>query len=86
VIQWLRLQVFIAEGTDSIPRWGTKIPQAMQQGQKKKKTLNKVGIEKNFFNLIKGIYEKPRKQPRCPSTDEQIKKMQYMYQWTITQL
>ena len=60
----------------------------MQQGQgrkRKKKNINKVGIEKDFFNLIKGIYEKPRKQPRRPPTDEQIKKTWYMYQWTITQ-
>ena len=37
VVQWLGLCVFTAECAGSIPGWGTKIPQAMQHGQKKKK-------------------------------------------------
>ena len=33
-VQWLGLRGFSAEGAGSIPCWGTKIPQAMQCGQK----------------------------------------------------
>ena len=36
-VQLLGLGVFIAVGPGSIPGRGTKIPQAMQRGQKKKK-------------------------------------------------
>ena len=36
-VQWLGLCAFTAEGTGSIPGWGTKMPQAAQCGQKKKK-------------------------------------------------
>ena len=32
VVQWLGLQAFTAEGLDSIPGPGTKIPQAAQHG------------------------------------------------------
>jgi len=28
--------------------------------RRKRKTLNKLGTERNFFKLIKGIYENPR--------------------------
>ena len=27
--------------------------------KKKKKTLNKLGVERNFLNLLKGLYQKP---------------------------
>ena len=37
VVQWLGLRAFTAEGTGSILGWGTKISQAAQCGQKKKK-------------------------------------------------
>ena len=37
VVQWLGLFTFNAEGMGSIPGRGTKIPQAAQQGQKRKK-------------------------------------------------
>ena len=37
VVQWLGLLTFTDEGMGSIPGWGTKIPQAAQRGQKKKK-------------------------------------------------
>ena len=37
VIQRLGLLAFTAQGTGSIPGWGTKIPQAAWHGQKKKK-------------------------------------------------
>ena len=36
-VPWLGLDVFTAEGSGSIPGRGTKIPQATQHGQKKKK-------------------------------------------------
>ena len=36
VVQWLGLHAFTAEDLGSIPGWGTKIPQAVQNGQKKK--------------------------------------------------
>ena len=35
VVQWLGLDTFTAEGFDSIPGWGTRIPQAVRCGQKK---------------------------------------------------
>ena len=35
-VQRLGLFAFTAEGADSIPGWGTKIPQAAQCNQKKK--------------------------------------------------
>ena len=37
VVQWLGLHAFTAEGVGLAPGWGTKIPQAAQCGQKKKK-------------------------------------------------
>ena len=37
MVQWLELHAFTAEGLGSIPGQGTKIPQAMQYGQKKKR-------------------------------------------------
>ena len=39
MIQWLGFRTFTAEGPGSIPGRGTKIPQAMQHGQKKGKTF-----------------------------------------------
>ena len=37
VVQWLGVSAFIAGGPGLIPGQGTKIPQATQYGQKKKK-------------------------------------------------
>ena len=37
--QWLGLCAFTAEDLGSIPGLGTKIPQALRRGQKKKKEL-----------------------------------------------
>ena len=37
MVQWLRLCALTLEGLGSIPGWGTKIPQAMWHGRKKKK-------------------------------------------------
>ena len=41
VVQWLGLSTVIAVAPGSIPGWGTKIPQALRCGQKRRK--------KNFF-------------------------------------
>ena len=41
VVQWLGLCAFTAKGLGLIPGWGTKIPQAMQLSQKKKKQQQK---------------------------------------------
>ena len=38
--QWLALCDFTAQGPGSIPGWGTKILQATQSSQKKKKKKN----------------------------------------------
>ena len=43
--QWLRLLASTAQGTDSIPGWGTKIPHAVRCSQKKKIFF--------FFNKMK---------------------------------
>ena len=40
LVQWLGLLAFTAEGLGSIPSWGTKIPQAMRHGQRKKRREN----------------------------------------------
>ena len=40
MFQWLGLGAFTAKGSGSIPGWGTKIPQAMGCGQKKKSSMS----------------------------------------------
>ena len=40
-VQWLELHAFTAEGPGSIPGWGTKIPQAAQHSQKKRKKMHR---------------------------------------------
>ena len=47
MIQWLRLQVFTAEGRRSIPSQGTKIPQAVPAVRKKKK--HEIKLENTDF-------------------------------------
>ena len=43
----VRTRCFHCSGTGAIPGWGTKIPQATQQGQKKKKSgLQKTPLRK----------------------------------------
>ena len=51
-VQWLGLRTFTADGTGSIPGWGTKIPQV--QGQKKKKRKNKwlSNVKKCLISLV----------------------------------
>ena len=53
-VQWLGLHTFTAEGPASVPRWGTKIPQAAQwRGEAKKKKEKKAvsGTNKNRFHI-----------------------------------
>ena len=40
MVLWLGLRAFTAEGTGSIPGWGTKVPQAAWYGQREKKKLS----------------------------------------------
>ena len=55
MVQWLRLHTSTAGGAGSIPGWETKIPNAVQCGQKKKK--NKRGeygsIERSMENYYR---------------------------------
>ena len=55
--QWLGLSTLIAKGPGSIPGWGTKIPQAVWHGPKKKKNARKpttgaAGIPREGENFI----------------------------------
>ena len=50
MVQWLGLHAFTAEGPGSIPSWGTKVPQAVQFGKKKKiRKQIKPGRKKQFI-------------------------------------
>ena len=51
--QWLELCAFTAKGTGSIPSQGTKILQATQHGQKKKKKnhFGYLDISKSILNI-----------------------------------
>ena len=63
VVQWLRLHASNAGGMGSIPGQGTKIPQAMQCGQKikERKKENQATLwEKIFAVNIPGIGLIPR--------------------------
>ena len=54
VVQWLRLHIFTAGSTGSIPGGRTKIPHATRHGQKKKfpfKKLKKVCLS-NFRDFL----------------------------------
>ena len=48
MVQWLALGASTAGGTGSSPGWGTKIPQAMWHGQKKKGKIFPLIIKKAF--------------------------------------
>ena len=58
VVQWLGLHTLTAEGPGLTPSQGTKIPQAVQCGQKKKKKVrNKVGdVTTNKPEIFKKLY------------------------------
>ena len=51
--------------------------------------LDKILIRKGTCTpvLTRSLFTIPTtwKQPKCPSTDEWIKKMRYIYQWNVTQ-
>ena len=49
VAQWLRLCAFTADGSGSIPGWGTEILQAAQSSQKKKKLKGETYGGKSVF-------------------------------------
>ena len=51
-IAWLGLCAFTAEGADSVPGRGAKIPQAAQRGQKKKEVINLLPRATNFVQQI----------------------------------
>ena len=76
VVQWLRPHASTAGVMGSIPGQGTKIPHAMWRSQKKKKRKDTCTLM-----LIAALFTiaKIWKQLKCPSTDERIKKMWYIY-------
>ena len=45
VVQWLGLRTFAAEGQDSIPGWGTKIPQAGGAAPQKNRCIIDIYME-----------------------------------------
>ena len=59
MVQWLRLCASNAEGTDSIPGWGTKIPHAVWYSKKKKKKKKclEINILWQFQDLLKEKYK-----------------------------
>ena len=61
VVQWLGFCAFIAEGAGSIPGWGTKIPQGVQCGPKKKKKKGReLGATVQFWaSLVAQMVKNP---------------------------
>ena len=61
-VQWLELGTFTAKGPGSIPGWGTKVPQAVQHGQKninKQKDNSQNGRQyMQIIYLIRDLYPK----------------------------
>ena len=57
MVQWLRLHTSTAGGAGSIPGWETKIPNAVQCGQKKKK------IREENMVVQKGQWKTITEQP-----------------------
>ena len=58
VSQWLGLRTFTAKNV-SIPGWGTKIPQAVQYGQKTKTNNNNNNKKKQQFHKETCSLSKP---------------------------
>ena len=48
MVQWLGLYVSTSGGTGPIPRWGTKIPQAVWNSQKEKRERENHGANMIF--------------------------------------
>ena len=61
-VQWLVLHAFTANSPGSAPGRGTKIPQAAQQGQKKKEIM-----DENFPNLKKETDIQAQEGQRVPN-------------------
>ena len=59
MVQWLELSAFTTEGLDSIPKWGTRILQALQHGQIKKKKPKHLSVPR-FLYLENKIIKSPR--------------------------
>ena len=53
MVQWLGLGAFTAVGPGSIPGWGTRIPQAMQQGKKTKTKQNSPDSGEELMNSVR---------------------------------
>ena len=51
--QWLEFHAFTSEGLGSISGQGTKIPQAMQSGQKKKNEI--IFIQHNMHKAVRAV-------------------------------
>ena len=74
VVQWLGFGTFISGAPGSIPRQGTKIPQALWHDQKKKKMLTLENLESTErkvadtarYHLLTGKWQKALK---CPWRD-----------------
>ena len=52
MVQWLGLCTFTTKGSDSIPGWGTKIPQTVQGSQGKKRKNAPILINTLLVNFI----------------------------------
>ena len=72
-VQWVGLLAFTAEGAGSILGWGTKIPQAAQCNQKKKKiNQNKLKyIGKHILTLFLWLSEMSRRVGHDWTTEQQ---------------
>ena len=66
-VQWLGLHGFTAEGTGSIPGLGTKIPQAVQGSQKKKREKEgELGLEPRQPSSVEGLVQLSSSRPCSP--------------------
>ena len=62
MVQWLGLGAFAAAGMGAIPGRGTKIPQAVQRGQKKKKTeYGQLRIQAEYVEVFGGPGSRKRR-------------------------
>ena len=77
VLQWLRLHAPNAGGPGSIPGQGTKIPHAatkILRATTKTRCIMYRNVHCSTISIARTW-----KQPKCPSTDEWIKKMWHIY-------
>ena len=92
MVQWLRLLTSTAGGADSIPGQRSKMPHATQSKIKKERERERYSqpsrtmetrIERDTCTpmFIAALFTTARtwKQPRCPSADEWIRKLWYIY-------